>query len=78
MGGVPQPGEDQEVVVSITGPEQNESAGDVSAFNAEFKKFTEEVQELRRKYSRLKVKVSKISYTKKDRDDSFGYREWKE
>jgi|RhiMetdeSRZDD1v2_1073273.scaffolds.fasta_scaffold152911_3 hypothetical protein len=77
MGGPPQPGEDQEVVVSVTGPEKGDKAPDVDSFNADFKKFTTEVQDLRKKYPRLKVKVGKISYKKRDPQDSFEYREWK-
>jgi hypothetical protein len=74
MGFAPPRGEDQEVVVSITGPEKGVPNADVEKFNADFKSFTEEVQALRKKYPRLKVRVSRISYMKKDPQESFEYR----
>ena len=75
MGGPPLPGEDQDVNITVTGPDKSDQ--DVNTYNADFKKFVGEVQELRKKYPRLKVKVSKITYKKKDPQDSFEYREWK-
>lgn len=75
MGGPPQPGEDQDVSVTVTGPDKNDpSVGD---YNNDFKNFVADMQALRKKYARLKIKVLKISYRKKSDSDSFEYREWK-
>jgi YbbR domain-containing protein len=74
MGGPPMPGEDQNVTVTVTGPDKGDNS---SEYNSDFKKFVDEMQALRKKYTRLKVTVRKITYEKKDRNDSFEYREWK-
>ena len=74
MGFAPPEGEDQEVVVSIIGPEKGIPNSEVEKFNADFKSFTEAVKALRERYPRLRARVSRISYTKKDSRESFEHR----
>ena len=71
MGGPPQPGEDQEVTVDITGPEEGTSAEEQAAFRKNFEQWKKDIEELRKKYAKLKIRVSKIAYTKKKPDASF-------
>jgi uncharacterized protein YukE len=71
MGGPPQPGEDQEVTVDITGPEEGTSEEGKATFRNSFEQWKKDIEQLRKKYANLKIKVSKIAYTKKRADDSF-------
>jgi uncharacterized protein YaaN involved in tellurite resistance len=71
MGGPPQPGEDQEVTVDITGPEEGASEEEKATFKRNFEQWKKDIEELRKKYAKLKIKVSKIAYKKKKPDESF-------
>ena len=71
MGGPPDFGEDQESTVSISGPDKNASKTEKDAYDAEFNEFKKAVRELRKKYPRLKARIARITYTKRDPNDSF-------
>ncbi|HZP35368.1 MAG TPA: hypothetical protein VFE48_02635 [Methylomirabilota bacterium] len=71
MGGPPLPGEDQEVTVDITGPDADASPKEREAFEKSFNDWKKDINALRQKYGKLKVKVSKITYKKKNPDESF-------
>jgi hypothetical protein len=71
MGGPPDLGEDQDATVTISGPEKGASKSEVDTFKKEFDSFKKEMKALRGKYSILKFRVSKITYIKKDPNDSF-------
>ena len=71
MGGPPDLGEEQQTTVSISGPDKGASKADKEAFDADFAEFKKKVRDLRKNYPRLKMKVSKIAFTKKDPNDSF-------
>jgi hypothetical protein len=73
MGGPPQPGEDQEVTVDLDGPEDGASDKEKDDFKKSFEQWKKDIAALREKYAKLKIKirVSKIAYKKKDPDESF-------
>jgi len=71
MGGPPQPGEDQDVCVTISGPSEGASKPDVDAFADQFRRFKAEIKDLRARYPLLKVTAKKICYRKKDATKGF-------
>lgn len=71
MGGSPDRGEDQEVTISIAGPEKTATTEEMDTFKAQFEKFKADVKKLREAFKAGKVTVTKITYVKKDAKDSF-------
>lgn len=71
MGGPPDLGEDQETTVTVSGPEKGTPKGEKDAFDAEWADFKKQVRDLRKKYPRLKFRVTKVALRKKDPNDSF-------
>ncbi len=71
MGQPPKPGENQEVTVDITGPDEGASEQEKETFKKTFEQWKNDIDGLRQKYAQLKIKVSKVAYKKKKPDASF-------
>jgi|307.fasta_scaffold117066_2 hypothetical protein len=71
MGEPPKPGENQEVTVDITGPDEGTSEKEKESFKKKFEEWKKDIDDLRNKYPDLKIKVSKVAYKKKKPDASF-------
>jgi hypothetical protein len=67
MGDPTEQGEDQEATIIIEGPPASASKSAKAEFDSDFKDFKAEVKKAYAKYPRLKVRLKRLHYVKKDK-----------
>jgi hypothetical protein len=66
MGDPTEPGEDQEATVVIEGPPANADPPTKAEYDADFTKFKAEVRQLYKRYPRLRIRLRRVTYVKKE------------